>query len=260
LKTSIGLFPLLLLLAAASAQAQTPINMNTANNGAPTIGDFPGWPITIYTPGHYVLTSHLNAPLGASAIEIRTAGVTLDLNGYTVSGSMGCSVETGQVQCTGSNNATGIFATFERTVIRNGTVRGFGNAGIQISSGAVEDVFVEQNGGTGISISQSQNGHLSRVSRVTVTLNRGAGVATRNALIERALISKNVNGVVGQRFTLIDSRVIGNTDAGIHDNAPNAVWRGALKGTVVDSNGEASIQGGLGVSSLGGNLIDGVAF
>ena len=248
------------LALAATAQAQIALNAANGVNGTPAIGDAPGWPITIAVPGHYWLTSNLILDGSSTAIHIVTPGVTLDLNGHTIRGPASCSVQNGQVSCASvvNQNTWGILSASDHTVIRNGRVRGFGAGGIQVKSGIVENVQVESNSGPGIQIGVSPGLQASRVSGVTATLNNFAGVFTRNALIERAVLSKNAYGVSGYRYSLLDSLVVDNTIGGVWDNAPNPAHHAAIRGTVLHSNTGPSIIGT--VHSLGGNLVDGVAY
>jgi hypothetical protein len=72
-------------------------------------------PLTISVPGSYCLTGNLASSSG-TAISIQTDNVVLDLNGHTLSGP-------------GGTSAIGIASNMRRGLrIRNGTLRGFGNA------------------------------------------------------------------------------------------------------------------------------------
>src|SRR3569623_752712 len=72
-------------------------------------------PVTISVPGSYCFTGDLASGSG-TAISIQADNVVLDLNGHTLSGP-------------GGTGATGIASNLRRGLrIRNGTLRGFGNA------------------------------------------------------------------------------------------------------------------------------------
>src|SRR5262245_36759187 len=85
-----------LLIAAAvhpamSAEAQNEgvvlIDQNAALAGAVTPDDAAGFPVTLSRPGSYRLSGNLTiADPDTTAIEITTDNVTLDLNGFTISG------------------------------------------------------------------------------------------------------------------------------------------------------------------------------
>lgn len=86
----------------------------------------PGDPDSVYKitqPGSYYITGNLAAGVGLSAIEIAADDVTIDLGGFVVSGSGS--------QLDGITTRT---VARRRVSIRNGTVRGFGAAGIDLSA------------------------------------------------------------------------------------------------------------------------------
>jgi hypothetical protein len=56
-----------------------------------------GFPYKITKPGSYKLTSNLVVPAGVDGIDILSQDVTLDLNGFSI---------TGPVVCTGDDPAT----------------------------------------------------------------------------------------------------------------------------------------------------------
>ncbi len=77
-------------------------------------------PYTITTTGSYYVTDNLSGPVG---IAISSSNVTLDLNGYALSGTPG-------------NSSEGIRVTAPHTniVIRNGSVTGWGKEGIKAAN------------------------------------------------------------------------------------------------------------------------------
>jgi len=106
--------------------------------GGTNVGSF-----TIRQPGSYYLTG--DRQLGGTAIFIRTNGVTIDLNGYSLLGG-------------GAND--GIRAEhlngspIERVVIRNGTISGFGSGVRMIKPRVcrVEDLIASGNQGSGVAL------------------------------------------------------------------------------------------------------------
>jgi hypothetical protein len=62
------------------------IDQNRALAGNVTPVDAPGFPVTITQPGSYRLSGNLTAGANVSGIEILASNVTLDLNGFTISG------------------------------------------------------------------------------------------------------------------------------------------------------------------------------
>ena len=81
--------------------------------GGITSADGPGYPVTISEPGSYRLSSDL-VVTGGTGFWIESDNVTLDLNGFTLSGG----------------RDDGIFIFAANVEVRNGTVRGFGRHGI----------------------------------------------------------------------------------------------------------------------------------
>lgn len=247
---------------AGTVQAQTIIDQAKALAGNVTPGDAPGFPVTLSVPGHYVLTSNLMVPAGTSGIRITAENVTLSLNGFTVKGPVFCTAGPAGPLCFGQVNgsARGIEVTAENATIRNGYVRGFAQSGVSTNGGIIEDVQVSEIDGTGIVAAGSGEDRPARLSGVRVTLNRGSGIFTRNALIERAVSSHNLYGISGHSMVIVDSLVTKNAQHGLSDisNGSATNLPPAIKGTVMHSNGGPSISGT--AHSLGGNRIDGVAF
>jgi hypothetical protein len=142
--------------------------------------------------------------------------------------------------------------------LRNGNVRGFGGDGIQMRGGLVEDLQVESNHGDGISAAESNTDLPARVSGVRTRLNAGVGIRSRHGIVERVVSSANQIGIWGFDISIIDSRIVDNVGKGLQDVSSGTTPPPALKGTVMHNNGGPSI---IGVArSLGGNLVDGVAF
>ncbi len=115
-------------------------------------GDSGGLPVTITESGSYRLTSNLTTTsVNTTLIEVTTSNVSIDLNGFTLSGPVTCTA-TNTVTCSASGSGTGIDATSqENIIIRNGTVTGMGSAGIIVGRGAyLEQLVLAENGGTGI--------------------------------------------------------------------------------------------------------------
>lgn len=128
-------------------------------------------PLTIAAAGSYILVSNLvvTAP-NVTAIVIDADGVTLNLNGFTISGpgktvGTGFGIDGGPSQ----NNVT----------VFNGTVRFFGGVGISLSgnNNRVENVRVESTGQDGIFV-----GHAS-VVRGCQVLGSAAGINTDDGSI-----------------------------------------------------------------------------
>jgi len=115
---------------AGSAQAQTKINK-------PPPG---GFPIKITKPGSYILTNNLFvSALLVNAINVTTSNVSIDLNGFSISGPGGASPGTGiGINASGTSNVS----------IRNGMVTQMGGSGVVLGDNSVvRDVQAIGNGG-----------------------------------------------------------------------------------------------------------------
>ena len=110
-----------------------------------------GFPFSIIQPGSYKLSGNLVVPAEADGIHIIGAGVTLDLNGFSISGPIVCDFSGQHCSPNSTQGTTGIFYSGVGTAIRNGRVNGFamGIQGFQ-GSGVVEDIQATSNSRFGI--------------------------------------------------------------------------------------------------------------
>lgn len=184
-----------------------------------------GFPYVITQSGSYQLTSNLTAPPNASAIVISASFVTLDLNGFAISCTGGC---TGSGVTDNGIQQYGI-------AIRNGTVFGFENGLLLTAStgSVIEKVTAQSNGNTGIWVFNS-----STVKDCTALFNGSFGIFASVHVI--------VSGSVAT----------GNGGYGI------SIGTGTLTGNTADGNAGGGIDVGLGNSTLTGNTAsnDGVGF
>lgn len=121
----------------------------------------------IAAPGSYYLTDNVEALAGFHGIEIASNDVVLDLNGFALRGAPG--------------SLSGVIASVDVTnvAVRNGTVSGFGQRGVDLNpggatvNGLIEAITAASNGGHGI------RGGLNTVIRgCAVYLNGGDGIIT----------------------------------------------------------------------------------
>ena len=103
-------------------------------------------PFTITTPGSYYLTGNLSPGVNQNGIIVAADNVTIDLNGFTLSGGGG-----------GSGEAIWAATARQNVVIRNGTVRNWPGSGVNLyDSGSVlitvENIQSISNGFTGIAV------------------------------------------------------------------------------------------------------------
>jgi hypothetical protein len=164
-----------------------------------------GFPFNILVPGSYKLSGNLQVPANANGIQISASGVTLDLNGFSITGPIICQ---GQNCTPHTGDTTGIFYTVTRTVIRNGHISGFDN-GIQadvIPGGTIEDVHI--------------------------TNTPGFGIFTINTLVRHNEISATGGfGLACGECAVIENVVLFNPKGGVN------LGGGTFSGNVVGSNG-----------------------
>lgn len=114
----VGLGALVTALPAHAVDGVIEINQSRALAGGITAGDGPNYPVILNDSGSYRLTSNLTAALNNDGIVVNANDVTIDLNGFTITGG-------------GGLIADGIsIPGFKNVEIRNGTIRGFTRNGI----------------------------------------------------------------------------------------------------------------------------------
>jgi hypothetical protein len=211
-----------LFFAAVARAGEGVIEINEAAvlAGSITPGDAPGYPVEIFTPGSYRLTSNLVVPGGSPAgIFIYAEGTQLDLGGFSITSVTQC---TGTpVVCTPTGTGVGIDATgASDVVLRNGRVAGFGVWGVGLFEGSrVEKLDVSSNGTAGIMgdrncvVSGSvvrrnggpgiQVGIGSHLSENVISMNKGFGADVGSAsLLEQNVFDANGGGSIrGGRAT-----------------------------------------------------------
>ena len=91
-----------------------------------TVLAFGGYPYTITQPGSYRLSGNLAVPAGANGILIATDNVTIDLNGFAITGS---SVAPGHGIVAGTDVPV---QGYYNITVRNGTIERMGQDGIHL--------------------------------------------------------------------------------------------------------------------------------
>jgi hypothetical protein len=125
------LFVLLFVSPALATDGVLEISQACAMQTGCFVGDLPGFPVSITQSGSYRLTSNLEIDSnGLNGIEIASGDVTLDLSGFSVNGPSIASL------------ATGIKATGDGVVVRNGGVSGFLNGITLLDKSSVEKIVV----------------------------------------------------------------------------------------------------------------------
>lgn len=185
------------------------IDQKSAMGGRVTPGDQPGFPVTISQPGSYRLSGNLvvSDPM-TTAVQITADNVTLDLNGFTISGPNTCTPNPTTCAYTGTG-AIGVMAVGPAGVaspsnvrVMNGVVRGMGGHGIRMMGDGtvVENVQAVGNGGPGIVVGEGT------VINSVAKLN-ASGTAIVGLIVKGCVATNNVFGI----FVRSGGVAIGNT-------------------------------------------------
>jgi parallel beta-helix repeat protein len=190
----------------------------------------------ITQPGSYYLTGNVTGVANKHGIEIVASGVTLDLNGFDLVGVAAMGAFDGV-----SNDGSSV----NTVEVRNGSIRNWGDRGVDLSFGTsrtitVENVRASGNAGTGISV-----GEASIVSECTASSNGGTGIsASTGSVISGCTATANVSGIVGSTGCKITScNAFENTGTGIYGSAGSSVIN-----CVSHANGGIGIEVGFGVT------------
>ena len=121
---------------AGAADGPVLITQTSALAGNVTPGDAPGFPVTLSLPGSYKLASNLSVTSGIrrNGIEIDAINITIDLNGFVISGA----------------SYNGILARHGGLVVKNGTITG-NETGIRAANRSiltVDHMIIRDNSGT----------------------------------------------------------------------------------------------------------------
>lgn len=163
--------------------------------------------IVISAPGSYYLGESITAIPDNNAITITADNVTLDLNGFTVSGNLEVA------------DGIGILVNGDNVTIKNGNVQYADSDGIRCEGSkflSLIDVNSEHNGAQGVLCSQI------RVLRGSFSHNAGSGITGSANLIEGARASSNTfHGFSLSSGSLLSHSIAnGNGSNGVQCTAP----------------------------------------
>jgi len=214
--------------------------------------DGPGFPVEIFGPGSYKLTSNLDTrPTGfdVDAIRIQGPAVTLDLAGFSLFGPSVCSGQ--PLACSPSSvTAAGIRVLDEGAAIRNGAAIGFAYG--VYASGAhtrIQDLTIWSNSASGIFAAGAGN----QVVGVTLFRNGRDGIVLGGAgMVRRSTIYGNgMRGVFsfGDNL-LVDNTIYGNAARGVEGGGSSLYARNVISGNASDG-----LHDGFGGSLAFGNTL-----
>jgi len=260
-RITLATLALLALGLTGQAQAQATIDQNKALAGNVTPGDGPGFPVTLSVPGSYKLTGNLVVPANLSGVVVTAAGVTLDLNGFSISGPISCTIINGQtltVTCPSGNvSTTGVDFQATGAVLRNGNLRGFWMGVAVAGGGAIDTVLSEHNRYYGVYVHPSFGGARTLVTNVRSSINGGFGFMLSEAMVQSCTAALNgYDGFVGSDLSVLDSSAIRNGRYGF-SNETGAASAVTVGRSVSQKNVTSDV---FNVMSTGGNVVGLSAF
>jgi hypothetical protein len=199
----------------SAAPGVVTLDQARAEAGGVTPGDAPGFPITISQPGHYRLMGPLATPNAAvHAIEVTASAVTIDLNGFAITGPLNCNGgSVTAITCLpASTESAGVAApSAHRVTVRNGSVRGFGYGVLVGQMSNVEGVDVAMAANDGIA-----TGHSASVVGNTVSMARFHAIASdgqvrhNNVYFARTGVQAAFGSLVeGNRLNWVETGIAG---------------------------------------------------
>jgi len=192
------------------------INQNAALAGIPAADDAPGFPVTILVSGSYKLSSNLVVPdANTTAILIAASNVTIDMNGFSITGPVQC-IGFPVTSCSPFANGVGISGLIDRNNISifNGTIQGMAG-GINLNGGKhirIENVHAVNNAGDGILVPATID---ARVLSCTVSENGGVGISGGGGVISGNTVNGNGSDGINADGTITNNVAESNGGKGI---------------------------------------------
>ena len=222
------------------------IDQARAEAGGVAHGDAPGFPVTLSQPGTYRLTGNLHvADANTHAIEITADRVTLDLNGYSITGPVTCGGSNpAALLCTPSTgNGMGVYAWNRiQTSVANGAISGFHTGVYGGYSAEIRNLRIRNMRSTGILGSTG-----SAITDNVVFDVAGAALAGDGLLRGNSVYSAHTGISVMSSGSLIEGNRIARTFYGVN----SAATPGAA---VVGNTLQMVTNPLLGTVALGANL------
>ena len=218
------------------------INETCAVNTGCFNGDTAGFPVTIIRAGSYRLTSNLTVPdEDTSGIVVYTNYVSIDLNGFAITGPVTCSGS--PATCShASGTGSGVEVTFPDlrtgTSVGNGSITGMGAWGVQLGYEAkVTNLRARWNRTGGVGVSEG-----GAVSNNTTDANGYYGIATSvgSVVSGNRVLDNGIHGItVGSGSMVSGNTVRGNGGYGLFFSGTNS----AYSENVVSNNTGGTVTG-----------------
>ena len=225
----------ILALVLAAPVRVTPPTDQTILLDQQTIVNAGGFPFKITAPGSYKLLGNLVVPPDASGILVQSSDVTLDLNGFSITGGIVC--DNGGFDCTpvpardtigveailGGQPVANIFGV----AIRNGHIRGF-TFGISTFGGIVEQITAQGNLTAGIS------GSSVLVRKNDASRNHGNGIQCNSCVVTENIASLNQGNqfLVGFGGIFSNNAAVTRGDFGVNNFGAVSANNNSCNGTL----------------------------
>jgi len=229
-----SLFATIVLSSVQASAGVILITQTKAVNGGVTPDDAPGFPITLSRAGLYRFDSDLVVTADKVGIKITEPGVTIDLNGFRLSG--------------GGTAVHGISGDKPDATIQNGTITNFKVDGIHGTGyfWIIENMRVTGNGRDGVSMYP-----YARILNNTVSQNGNFGIRCSSCLVADNMVSLNAaSGISALLANILGNLVLDNAGYGILANGGTGFGNNTAKG---NNGGDTNAQI-FGVSPLHPNV------
>lgn len=215
---------------ADAADGQILITHAKALAGGVTPGDTAGYPVTLNTSGSYILGSNLYPGKDRDAIVAAIHDVSIDLNGFTISGGSAGG---------GPNNAHyGILDKGDRLTVKNGTIGAFKRAGIFAANRPyliVENMRIIDGAGWGIN---ALSGAIARIQNNTISSNATGGIVCgKSCHIEGNVVSLNGVGIRAGFATALGNTITFNSSYALQAGGTSDQVIGFGNNTILNNNG-----------------------
>lgn len=205
--------------AAYSADGTILINQQKAQAGSVTVGDAPGFPVTLSQSGSYVLSGNLTVPdQNTTAIQVTADNVTIDLNGFSI---IGPNLSNGVGEGVSASSRTNV-------MVLNGTVRGMGSRGVFLGNKGRADGLRLIFNSDGIQV-----GVDSLLKDITALANRITGVYLfgKSTILNSVITQNGEDGILaGDNCFVQGNTVHGNGRYGIALGGSSTVLQNTITG------------------------------
>lgn len=190
-----------------------------------------GFPYSITNAGSYRLTSNLSVSGSHDGIDVLASGVTIDLNGFSISGP-GVGTSTDGIATGG--------AVFTGLTVKNGTITSF-TRGLNLATGPGATVSNIHVNGDGWGILVGSNSSIEN-SVATNNADNGLDCSGSNCAISDSTANSNLNiGIYceGGGCAITHNTAIGNSNVGIDCSSGCAI-----SGNVANGDNSGILSGG----------------